>query len=174
MFLALSKIRVQSYNFFPIIILSATYFLFLHAETGWLEVNARLFSMFAASLAALVLLQPLPAVAAESSLFQQDTLVIRKGKIDIERGILAPGADTVIIRIDSAALFETPVVDAPDLSELSFDELLSGDPVNKILCLGNEEPKGKAYRQHTRINHVGGIIPTETATGRTGIYIPAA
>lgn len=56
----------------------------------------------------------------------------------------------------------------------TFDELLSGEPVNKILCLGNEEPKGKAYRQHTRINHVGGIIPTETATGRTGIYIPAA
>ena len=56
----------------------------------------------------------------------------------------------------------------------TFDELLSGEPVNKILCLGNEEPKGKAFRQHTRINHVGGIIPTETATGRTGIYIPAA
>ena len=54
----------------------------------------------------------------------------------------------------------------------TFDELLSGEPVNKILCLGNEEPKGKAYRQHTRINHVGGIIPTETATGKTGIYIP--
>ncbi len=88
--------------------------------------------MFAASLAALVLLQPLPAVAAESSLFQQDTLVIRKGKIDIERGILAPGADTVIIRIDSAALFETPVVDAPDLSELSFDELLTrGDELRR-------------------------------------------
>ena len=56
----------------------------------------------------------------------------------------------------------------------TFDELLSGEPVNKILCLGNEEPKGKAYRQHTRINHVGGIIPTETATGKTGIYIPAS
>lgn len=54
----------------------------------------------------------------------------------------------------------------------TVNELLSGDPVNKILCLGNEEPKGKAYRQHTRINHVGGIIPTETATGKTGIYIP--
>ena len=56
----------------------------------------------------------------------------------------------------------------------TIDELLSGEPVNKILCLGNEEPKGKAYRQHTRINHVGGIIPTETATGKTGIYIPAS
>lgn len=56
----------------------------------------------------------------------------------------------------------------------TFDELLSGDPVNKILCLGNEEPKGKAYRQNTRINHVGGIIPTETAAGKTGIYIPAS
>ena len=56
----------------------------------------------------------------------------------------------------------------------TLDELLSDEPVNKILCLGNEEPKGKAYRQHTRINHVGGIIPTETATGKTGIYIPAS
>lgn len=54
----------------------------------------------------------------------------------------------------------------------TLDELLSDEPINKILCLGNEEPKGKAYRQHTRINHVGGIIPTETATGKTGIYIP--
>ena len=40
-----------------------------------------------------------------------------------------------------------------------MDELLSGNPINRILCLGNEEPKGKAFRQHTRINHVGGIIP---------------
>ena len=56
----------------------------------------------------------------------------------------------------------------------TMDELLSGEPVNKILCLGNEQPKGKAYRQHTRINHVAGIIPTETATGKTGIYIPAS
>ena len=54
----------------------------------------------------------------------------------------------------------------------TIDELLSDEPFNRILCLGNEEPKGKAYRQHTRINHVGGIIPTETATGKTGIYIP--
>ena len=56
----------------------------------------------------------------------------------------------------------------------TMDELLSDEPVNKILCLGNEQPKGKAYRQHTRINHVAGIIPTETATGKTGIYIPAS
>ena len=54
----------------------------------------------------------------------------------------------------------------------TMDELLSGDPINRILCLGNEKSKGKAYRQHTRINHVDGIIPTETATGKTGIYIP--
>ena len=54
----------------------------------------------------------------------------------------------------------------------TIDELISDEPINRILCLGNEEPKGKAYRQHTRINHVGGIIPTETATGKTGIYIP--
>lgn len=54
----------------------------------------------------------------------------------------------------------------------TMDELLSGDPINKILCLGNEKPKGSPYRQHTRINHVDGIIPTETATGQTLVYIP--
>ncbi len=89
---------------------------------------------------------------------------------------------------ESLPTFESLLSDVPEYKALyhpvtpkknnrhlpTFDELLSGEPVNKILCLGNEEPKGKAYRQHTRINHVGGIIPTETATGRTGIYIPAA
>lgn len=56
----------------------------------------------------------------------------------------------------------------------TLDELLSGEPVNRILCMGNEEPKGKSFRQNTRFNHVGGIIPTETASGKTGIYIPVS
>lgn len=56
----------------------------------------------------------------------------------------------------------------------TMDELLSGEPVNTILCLGNLTPKGTAFRQHTRVNHAGGIIPTETATGQTLIYIPPA
>ena len=55
----------------------------------------------------------------------------------------------------------------------TMDELLSGEPINDILCLGNLNPKGAAYRQHSRINHTGGIIPTETATGNTLVYIPA-
>ncbi|MBP5391581.1 MAG: hypothetical protein J6Y40_05835, partial [Bacteroidales bacterium] len=54
----------------------------------------------------------------------------------------------------------------------TMDELLSGEPINKILCLGNLTPKGAPYRQHTRINHSNGIIPTETATGQTLVYIP--
>lgn len=54
----------------------------------------------------------------------------------------------------------------------TFDELLSDDPINRILCMGNENPKGAPYRQHTRINHIDGIIPTETATGKTMVYIP--
>ena len=53
----------------------------------------------------------------------------------------------------------------------SFEELLSDEPVNQILCLGNEKPKGSPYCQHTRINHTDGIIPTETATGQTMVYI---
>ena len=56
----------------------------------------------------------------------------------------------------------------------TMDELLSGEPVNTILCLGNLTPKGTAFRQHSRVNHAGGIIPTETATGQTLIYIPPA
>jgi len=54
----------------------------------------------------------------------------------------------------------------------AMEDLLSGKPVNQILCLGNEKPKGAPYRQHYRINHAGGIIPTETATGHTIVYIP--
>jgi hypothetical protein len=54
----------------------------------------------------------------------------------------------------------------------TMDELLSGEPINRILCLGNEVPDDKAYKQHYRISHAGGIIPTETATGQTIIYIP--
>lgn len=56
----------------------------------------------------------------------------------------------------------------------TLEELLSGQPINDILCLGNLNPKGAAFRQHSRINHAGGIIPTETATGNTLVYIPAA
>lgn len=54
----------------------------------------------------------------------------------------------------------------------TMDELLSDDPINRILCLGNEKEKGSPYRQHTRINHADGIIPTETAVGKTMVYIP--
>ena len=54
----------------------------------------------------------------------------------------------------------------------AMEDLLSGKPVNQILCLGNVKPKGAPYRQHYRINHAGGIIPTETATGDTIVYIP--
>ena len=54
----------------------------------------------------------------------------------------------------------------------TMDELLADDPTNRILCLGNQKEKGSPYRQHTRINHADGIIPTETATGKTMVYIP--
>lgn len=55
----------------------------------------------------------------------------------------------------------------------AMEELLSGEPVNRILNLGNLNPKGAPYRQHSRVNHVDGIIPTETATGKTLVYIPS-
>lgn len=55
---------------------------------------------------------------------------------------------------------------------LTMNQLLSGEPINQIILMGNESPKGAAYRQHTRLSHVDGIIPTETACGHTDIYIP--
>ena len=54
----------------------------------------------------------------------------------------------------------------------AMEDLLSGKPVNQIISLGNFKPKGAPYRQHYRISHAGGIIPTETATGHTIVYIP--
>ena len=54
----------------------------------------------------------------------------------------------------------------------TMDELLSGKPINRILCMGSEVPDDKAYKQHYRICHVDGIIPTELASGQTIIYIP--
>lgn len=54
----------------------------------------------------------------------------------------------------------------------AMEDLLSGKPVNQILCVGNLNPKGSPYLQHTRVCHPSGIIPTETATGHTLVYIP--
>ncbi len=54
----------------------------------------------------------------------------------------------------------------------TLDELLSDEPINRILNLGNELPKGAPYRQNNRICHAKGMIPTETATGQTLVYVP--
>ena len=70
--------------------------------------------------------------------------------------------------------FYHPVTPMKKNSLPTMGELLSGEPINRILCLGNEVPNDKAYKQHYRISHVDGIIPTETATGQTIIYIPPA
>ncbi len=56
----------------------------------------------------------------------------------------------------------------------TLDELLSDEPINRILNLGNELPKGAPYRQNNRICHAKGMIPTETATGQTIVYVPQA
>ena len=80
--------------------------------------------MLVPGLAALFLLQPVRAAAGEVSLFQDDTLVIRKGKIDIEHGILSPGADTIIIQIDSA-LFDAPSIGPQEPLPVTVEELLA-------------------------------------------------
>ena len=61
-----------------------------------------------------------------------------------------------------------------DRTIITLDELLSDEPINRIPCMGNLLPKGAPFRQHTRICHANGIIPTETATGQTLIYTPPA
>ena len=48
----------------------------------------------------------------------------------------------------------------------TMDALLSEEPVNQILNLGNLEPEGK-FGQHTRVCDPKGICPTLTATGNT-------
>ena len=54
----------------------------------------------------------------------------------------------------------------------AMEDLLSGKPVNQILCVGNLNPKGSPYLQHTRVCHSSGILPTETATGDSYVYNP--
>ena len=54
----------------------------------------------------------------------------------------------------------------------TLEQLLSDEPINRILNLGNELPKGAPYRQNNRICHAKGMIPTETATGQTIVYVP--
>ena len=54
----------------------------------------------------------------------------------------------------------------------TLDELLSGEPIPRILNMGNLRTDG-IYEQNTRICHTDGIIPTETASGSTLIYIPS-
>ena len=54
---------------------------------------------------------------------------------------------------------------------ITMDVLLSEEPVNQILNLGNMEPEGK-FGQHTRVCDPKGICPTLTATGNsTLVYI---
>ena len=76
-------------------------------------------------LLALFPLQPVVAAAGETALFQDDTLVIRKGKIDIEHGVLTPGADTIIIQIDSASLFDIPTLGPQEPLPTTLGELLA-------------------------------------------------
>lgn len=101
-------------------------------------------------------------------------LETKKSETPIESEETLPTMESLLSDDPEYKAFYHPVTPKKkDNRRLStIDELLSDEPINRILCLGNEKPKGKAYRQHTRINHVGGIIPTETATGKTGIYIP--
>lgn len=55
---------------------------------------------------------------------------------------------------------------------ITMEELLSGEPVNEILNLGNLKPEDAPFRQHTRVCDASGICPTLTATGNTtNIYL---
>lgn len=65
---------------------------------------------------------------------------------------------------------EPPIKD-DNRGMITMDALLSEEPVNQILNLGNMEPEGK-FGQHTRVCDPKGICPTLTATGHsTLVYI---
>ena len=85
-----------------------------------------------------------------------------------------PTMDSLLSEDPEYKAFYHPVTQEKKNTLPTMDELLSGEPINRILCLGNEVPDDKAYKQHYRISHVDGIIPTETASGQTIIYIPPA
>lgn len=85
-----------------------------------------------------------------------------------------PSMDTLLSDDPEYKALYHPIIPVKKTSLPTMDSLLSGEPINKILCLGNTDPKGKSYRQNNRICHAGGIIPTETASGHTLVYIPAA
>lgn len=52
---------------------------------------------------------------------------------------------------------------------LSMDELMSNDPINKIITMGYAT--NSSYKQNDRIFHADGIIGAETASGKTYVYI---
>lgn len=65
---------------------------------------------------------------------------------------------------------EPPIKD-DNRGMITMDALLSEEPVNQILNLGNMEPEGK-FGQHTRVCDPKGICPTLTAIGNsTLVYI---
>lgn len=61
---------------------------------------------------------------------------------------------------------ETPINSSNSRTLSTMDELLSGKPVKRILCLGNFKRKGE-FRQHDRICDAKGVCPTLTAMGST-------
>ena len=97
-----------------------------------------------------------------------------KGSTATEAEEPLPTMDSLLSDDPEYKAFYHPITPVKKNTLPTMDELLSGEPINRILCLGNEVPDDKAYKQHYRITHVDGIIPTETATGQTIIYIPPA
>ena len=84
-----------------------------------------------------------------------------------------PTMEELLSDIPEYKKFFTPKTPGKKTRRLpAMEDLLSGKPVNQILCVGNLNPKGSPYLQHTRVCHPSGIIPTETATGHTLVYIP--
>ena len=105
---------------------------------------------------------------------QEETVDSKTAMVETEDEL--PTLESLLSDDPEYKAFYHPVIPVKKNSRAlpTLDELLSGEPINRILCLGNLEPKGTAYRQNTRICHPDGIIPTETASGQTLIYIPPA
>lgn len=54
---------------------------------------------------------------------------------------------------------------------LSFEECLSGEPINKILNMGYIFPEGSSHRYNGAVYDADGIIGTETAGGTTYVSV---
>lgn len=116
--------------------------------------------------------EPLALPASSQKVEEETAVSINPETEDAEEDV--PLMESLLSDDPEYKAFYHPVAPVKKKSRAlsTMEELLSGKPINRILCLGNEDAVGTAFRQNNRICHPSGIIPTETASGHTLVYIP--